>query len=218
MSIIFWYGVNHLHGQSTLLQATLTKRRNFTRFHSSASKPPVKVSVSSWIQFLFQIEDDLDKTTIDRMNEYGSVDAVKESFDLLQQRVSEAFTCYWHSTSTNEVISSVDFQRWKRLEYLTNPRVSFTSKENQPPVCTSRAVRWKCSQSFRPWDRLPWASLALWFSQQETGRKSERCLPLGNAKQIPFLRLRSSKRGFTSTLERVCNNQTNIVCFWQVSL
>ena len=131
MSIIFWYGVNHFHGQSTLLQAILTKRRNFTRFHSSASKPPVKVSVSSWIQFLFQIEDDLDKTTIDRMNEYGSVDAVKESFDLLQQRVSEAFTCYWHSTSTNEAISSVDFQRWKRLEYLTNPRVSFTSKERK---------------------------------------------------------------------------------------
>ena len=67
-------------------------------------------------------------------------------------------------------------------------------------------------------DRLPWASLALWYSQQETGRKSERCLPLGNAKQIPFLRLRSSKGGFTSTLERVCNNQTNIIYFWQVSL
>ena len=43
------------------------------------------------IIFLCQIEEDLGRTTIDRMNEYGSSDDIKESFDLLQQRVGTPF-------------------------------------------------------------------------------------------------------------------------------
>ena len=42
---------------------------------------------SSCLLFLSKIEGDLDRTIIDRMNEYGSVDDVKKSFDRLQQRV-----------------------------------------------------------------------------------------------------------------------------------
>lgn len=34
-----------------------------------------------------QIEEDLDKASVARMNEYGTSDDVKESFDNLQQRV-----------------------------------------------------------------------------------------------------------------------------------
>ena len=37
--------------------------------------------------FFCQIEEDLDKASVARMNEYGTSDDVKESFDNLQQRV-----------------------------------------------------------------------------------------------------------------------------------
>ena len=42
---------------------------------------------SFFLFFFFFIEEDLDKASVARMNEYGTSDDVKESFDTLQQRV-----------------------------------------------------------------------------------------------------------------------------------
>ncbi|XP_068673703.1 CD151 antigen-like [Montipora foliosa] len=60
-----------------------------------------------------QIEGDLDRTIIDRMNEYGSVDDVKKSFDRLQQRHKccggLSYTSWnitlWKQMPENEILS-----------------------------------------------------------------------------------------------------------------
>lgn len=76
-----------------------------------------------------QIEDDLDKTTIDRMNEYGSVDAVKESFDLLQQR---------HKCCGGLSYASWNTTLWKQMPNNENLSVPESCCKTMTPFCGKR--------------------------------------------------------------------------------
>lgn len=76
-----------------------------------------------------QIEEDLDKTTIDKMNEYGTSDDVKESFDILQQR---------HKCCGGLSYSSWNVTSWKQMPENENLSVPESCCKTTTPACGKR--------------------------------------------------------------------------------
>jgi len=76
-----------------------------------------------------QIEEDFDRTTIDRMNEYGSSDDIKESFDLLQQR---------HKCCGSVSFASWNITSWKQMPENENLSVPESCCKTITPACGKR--------------------------------------------------------------------------------
>ncbi|XP_020617941.1 CD151 antigen-like [Orbicella faveolata] len=76
-----------------------------------------------------QIEEDLDKASVARMNEYGTSDDIKESFDTLQQR---------HKCCGSLSYSSWNVTAWKQMPENQNLSVPNSCCKTITPACGKR--------------------------------------------------------------------------------